>query len=104
MWTKSKKMILNKKKTKNMIFNFTKNYQFTTRMVEDNVNIEVFPQIKLLGTLITSDLKWDINTQHLLNRAYGRRQLLDKAVGPPVIYGFVDLKPFAEMNIRKQML
>ena len=48
-------------------------------MVEDNVNIEVVPQIKLLGTLITSDLKWDINTQHLVKRAYGRMQLLHKA-------------------------
>ena len=40
-WTKSKKMVLNKKKTKTMIFNFTHNFQFTTRMIEDNVNIEV---------------------------------------------------------------
>ena len=34
-------MKLNLKKTKNMIFNFTKNPQFTTRIKVNNDNIEV---------------------------------------------------------------
>ena len=34
-WTKKKKMKLNIKKTKNMIFNFTKKYQFTTKLSVD---------------------------------------------------------------------
>ena len=55
-------MVLNKKKTKNMIFNFTKNHQFTTRMIEDDVNIQVVQEFKLLGAWITTDLKWDRNT------------------------------------------
>ena len=55
-------MVLNKKKTKNMIFNFTKNHQFTTRMIEDDVNIQVVQKFKLLGAWITTDLKWDRNT------------------------------------------
>ena len=78
-WTKSKKMLLNKKKTKTMIFNFTRNHQFTTRMVEDNVNIEVVHEFKLLGTWITSDLSWNKNTTYITKRAYGRLQLLHKA-------------------------
>ena len=31
-WTTNKKMMLNQKKTKVMLFNFTNNYQFTTRL------------------------------------------------------------------------
>ena len=77
-WTKSKKMVLNKKKTKNMIFSFTKNHQFTTRLIEDEVNIKVVQEFKLLGTWITTDLKWDRNTQCLVKRAYGRMQLLHR--------------------------
>ena len=31
-WTKKQKMLLNKNKTSNMIFNFTEKYQFNTRL------------------------------------------------------------------------
>ena len=72
-------MLLNKKKTKTMIYNFTKNHQFTIRMIEDQVNIEVVNEIKLLGTWITSDLSWNMNTKFLTKRAYGRMQLFHKA-------------------------
>ena len=71
-------MVLNKKNTKNMIFNFTKNHKFTIRMVEDNVNIKVVNETKLLGTYITSDLKWDRNTSYLVKKAWKRMQLLHK--------------------------
>ena len=67
------------KKTKNMIFNYTKNHQFTTRLHEDNMNIEVVTKFKLLGTWITDDLKWDLNIQCIVRKAYGRLQLLNKA-------------------------
>ena len=62
-----------------MIYNFTKNHQFTIRMIEDHVNIEVVNEIKLLGTWITSDLSWNMNTKFLTKKAYGRMQLLHKA-------------------------
>jgi hypothetical protein len=77
-WTKKKKMILNKKKTKNMIFNFTKKHQFTTRLIEDNENIQVVSETKLLGTIITNNLKWDKNTDFITKSAYKRMQLLNK--------------------------
>ena len=54
-------MMLNMKKTKIMIINFTKNKQFTTRLQENNMNIEVVTKFKLLGTWITNYLKWDVN-------------------------------------------
>ena len=46
------KMLINQKKTKTMIFNFTDNYQFTTRLSLNQENIEVVTETKLLGTII----------------------------------------------------
>ena len=45
-------------KTKSMIFNFSKNHQFTSRFVIDDEKIELVKEAKLLGTVITDDLKW----------------------------------------------
>ena len=71
-------MKLNVPKSKVMIFNFTKNHQFTTRVSIDNVNLEVVNKSKLLGTYITNDLKWDENTYNLVKKANARMQLLRK--------------------------
>ena len=49
-WTNKQKMKLNIDKSKIMIFNFTQNYQFTTRVSIDNTNLEVVNETKLLGT------------------------------------------------------
>ena len=61
-----------------MIFNFTNKYNFTTRLEVNNENIEVVEKTKLLGVIVTSDLKWEENTDSLVKRAYGRMQLLRK--------------------------
>ena len=50
---------INESKTQTMIFNYTKNYQFTTRMQLNNVKVDVVSGLKLLRTYITNDLKWD---------------------------------------------
>ena len=65
-WTKKKKMKLNENKTKNIIFNFTKKYQFTTDISVNNKNIDIVKETKLLGTYITNDLKWDKNTSEIV--------------------------------------
>ena len=71
-------MILNQKKTKVMIFNFTNNYQFSTRLSLQNKKIEEVAETKLLGTTITNDLKWKKNTNRLIKKANARMQLLRK--------------------------
>ena len=78
MWTIRNKMLINQKKTKAMIFNFTDKYQFTTRLTLNNENIEVVPETKLLGNIIQDDLKWDSNTANLVKRANSRMVLLRK--------------------------
>ena len=51
-WTVNQKMLLNERKTKTMLFNFTDNYQFTTRLQLNNKAVEVIESTKLLGTVI----------------------------------------------------
>ena len=69
-------MILNQKKTKNIIFNFTKNHKFTTRLNVNDENIEAVQEVKLLGTIVTHDLKWERNTAAIVKKAWRRMQLL----------------------------
>ena len=61
-WTENQQMMINEKKTKTMIFNFTEKYQFTTRLQLKDKNIEVISSTKLLGTILSDDLGWDLNT------------------------------------------
>ena len=49
-------MIINEKKTKSMIINFTNNYQFTTRLILNSTKIEVVDKIKILGTVHSVNL------------------------------------------------
>ena len=57
-------MLINTDKTKIMLFNYTKNHQFTTRVSINNLYIEVVSEAKHLVTYITNDLNWDVNTQN----------------------------------------
>ena len=78
-WTKEKKMRLNEKKTKSMIFNFSKKYQFITKLKVNNNDIDMVSETKLLGTVITDRLTWDRNTEELVKKGYKRMQLLNAA-------------------------
>ena len=61
-----------------MIFNFTENFQFTTRLKLKSENVEVINNTKLLGTIITDDLKWDLNTKSIVKKANMRMELIRK--------------------------
>ena len=61
-----------------MIFNFTNNSQFSTRTKLNNKNVEIVDKTKLLGLVITNDLKWEENTDLLVKKANARMQLLRK--------------------------
>lgn len=76
IWTVNKKMKVNEAKPKNMIFNFTQKYQFSTRLSINDKPIEVIKSTKLLGTIVTDDLKWEENTAHLVRKANARMELL----------------------------
>ena len=75
-WTEKQKMMLNIKKTNYMVFNFTNNHQFSTRFSINKEHIEEKQNVKLLGTIISSNLKWEENTKLLVKKANARMSLL----------------------------
>jgi hypothetical protein len=77
-WTINQKMLINQKKTKCMVFNYTDHYKFTTRLQLNDETVEVIDSTRLLGTIITKDLKWDLNTQNIVKKANARMQLIRK--------------------------
>ena len=77
-WTTDNKMKLNAKKSNFMIFNFTDNHQFATRLYLEQTLLENVSETKLLGTIVSSDLKWSKNTEMLVKKAYQRMQILHK--------------------------
>ena len=46
-WTVKQKMFINEKKSKTLIFNYTNNYQFTTRLSINDQPLEVIKNTKL---------------------------------------------------------
>ena len=64
-WTIKQKMVINEKKTKSLIFNFTEKYQFSTRLTLNDEKIEILESTKLLGTIIADDFSWDLNTLNI---------------------------------------
>ena len=77
-WTELNKMKLNEKKTHNIIFNFTKDHQFSAEVKLKNENLEVVNKTKLLGAIITSDLKWHENTKFIIKKANKKMIMLHK--------------------------
>ena len=61
-WTLNQNMQINKKKTNAMLINFTRNYQFTSRLQVQGQQIELVEQMQILGVTVTSQLNWDENT------------------------------------------
>ena len=71
-------MKLNSDKTKVMLFNVSKQNDFMpeVRVKDDKQNIEVVEEFKLLGVQITSDLRWDANTNAITKKAFKRLWML----------------------------
>ena len=69
-WTEQKKMTINNKKSKYMIVNFTRNYQFNTRLNIEGKLLNQVPETRLLGVIMDDKLLWQSNTDHLVKQAY----------------------------------
>ena len=91
----------NEKKTKNIIFNFTKNYPFSTRLKLNDEVIETVTSTKLLGTIISNDLSWDLNIQNIVKKANSRMELLRRVVNFGV--SVEDLKTIYFLFIRSHL-
>ena len=62
-------MKINFKKTKAMIFNPCTSIDFQPELVVDGHEIEVVEEMRVLGVIVTSDMKWAANTHHMVTRA-----------------------------------
>ena len=63
-----------------MQFNFTKDYQFSSRLTLENEVLETISETKLLGVMINDKLTWDSNTSFIVKRANARMRMLHKLV------------------------
>ena len=77
-WTEDKQMALNTSKTKYMVINFTKKFQFSTKISLDNVLLEEVEECRLLGLTITNQLSWQKNTESIVKKANTRMIILQK--------------------------
>ena len=73
-------MKLNIEKSKVMVFNFTVDSQFATRLYLENTLLETITQTKLLGTIIQSDLKWSENTDMIVKKGLPEDDNTKKAI------------------------
>ena len=69
-WTEQKKMTINNEKSKYMIENFTRNYQFNTRLNIEGKLLNQVPETRLLGVIMDDKLSWQSITDHLVKQAY----------------------------------
>ena len=69
-----KQMKIKESKTQLMKFNFTRNMDFPPEILVDGFknNLQVVDKAKLLGVVITGDLKWQENTREICRKAYKR--------------------------------
>ena len=51
-----------------MMFNYTEKHQFTTRLEINEQQIYVIDSTRLLGTIITNNLGWDMNTNNIVKK------------------------------------
>ena len=79
-WTEENQMKLNTEKTNYMVFNFSKQFQFNTRLKLREKKLDQVHQTKLLGLIIRDDLSWKANTSVITKRAYSRMLILKKLV------------------------
>ena len=79
-WTDERQMKLNTEKTNYMVFNFSKKFQFNTRLRLKEQKLDQVHETKLLGLVIRDDLSWRANTSELTKRAYSRMIILKKLV------------------------
>ena len=47
---------------------YTPNFQFSTRLKLQNMNIDIVHEAKILGTIVKDDLKWDANCSYLVRK------------------------------------
>ena len=61
-----------------MLFNTGRTNDFSPEIKIEQAVLEVVEEMKLLGVIITSDLKWHKNTENIPKKAYSRFWLIKR--------------------------
>ena len=70
-------MKINPQKSKIMVFNPNKKYDFHPTVTTDTgTTLDIEEEFKLLGIKITSDMKWHANTQYICAKGYSKLWML----------------------------
>ena len=80
-YAENNQMKVNKKKSKVMVFNPCTSMDFIPRIELDNTELELVEQMKLLGVIIQSDMKWTANTEYIVKRAYKKLWVIRRLKG-----------------------
>ena len=102
-------MKVNIGKTQVMLFNNRKSYDFTPKLsipgLEIGEYLEVVETKKLLGIIITSDLKWSANTEFICKKGYNRlwmlRRLCSLGATPSELFDIYvkQIRPILELAV-----
>ena len=76
MYATQNEMKLNLRKTKFMMFNACQTIDFLPTLNIEGQAIELVEEIKILGVVISSDLKFSKNTEYMVQRAFKRLWML----------------------------
>ena len=76
-WTTDNLMKLNEGKSSYMLFSRIQK-EFKTRLSLNNVKLDQLEEVRLLGVIITDNLKWDANTSDICKRAFARVSMITK--------------------------
>ena len=71
-------MKLNAKKTKFMLFNNCKTIDFLPNLELEGKEVELVEEMKVLGVVLTSDMKFSRNTEYIVERAFKRVWMLKR--------------------------
>ena len=94
-WTSANNMKLNVNKTKEFTVSFLKNQPSLPPLTVNNQPLEAVPTAKLLGVILTFDLKWSKHVEYICSEAskrlYALRMLKRNGVPPsdlPSVYSY----------------
>ena len=76
-YAQNHQMKVNSNKSKVILFNSARKYDFFPNLgFENEDNLEVVEELKLLGVVLTSNLSWQAQTDYMCQRAYSRTWMI----------------------------
>ena len=77
-YTNKKQLRIKEKKTEVMKFNFSNNFDFQPELSIEGFRdiVKVTSETRLLGVIVTDDLKWEVNTLYICAKAYKKMWIL----------------------------